>query len=463
MNSSGERTLEIPTPNGMKVVTHSTVNSSKGQLLYNSKLLDNLSDQIRNNNYAIYNSNDSEQQIPMKANDFKYINQSEPGYFIKDLTYENIPLNDEKGENTIFHSLDEVGEVIFHQKIKMVGLDTINNNNSKTDGYSDTVSKSESDSNSDSEKENQEIESLKSTSQLLPVIDDIIQKNDPRKFLKNMKQFDKGSTCTIYTADYDGQKIIVKEMIIDKDNEQPLLEETRLMASMHSDHIVGFISAHRLDNYLWILMEYMDGGSLTNIATYCDCQEEHIAYFAREILIALDYMHKQFKIHRDIKTDNVLLKSDGSVKLADFGFTAQLDRKRPNRKSIVGTPYWMAPELIRSQPYTYSVDIWSLGVLCRELAEGAPPYVDLPPLKALYKIQSVGLPPITNEDQRSPEFLDFLSLCLKMDPKKRPTAETLLKHPFLNKACDIMFIPPLMKFADELASKNNNNNNYSDF
>ena len=119
----------------------------------------------------------------------------------------------------------------------------------------------------------------------------------------------------------------------------------------------------------------------------------------------------------------------------------------------------MAPELIRSQPYTYSVDIWSLGVLCRELAEGAPPYVDLPPLKAHYKILSIGLPPIVDEDQRSPEFLDFLNLCLRMNPYERPNAETLLKHPFLKSACDVMYIPPLINFAEELAK----NNNYTGF
>lgn len=456
MNTSSERTLEIPTPNGLKVVTHSKINSSKGNNLnYNLKLLD-FADQKKYNNYANFTQETSEQDLSKKETNYMGLNQSEPATLIKDLSTSNVTLDETENEkeNFIFHSLNEVNEVIFHQKVKLLGLNALNSE-PKSDDDVQNVSKSESDSDSEKEKEKVDEESLKSTSQLLPVIDDIIIKEDPKNFLKNVKQFDKGSTCTIYKAEYEGQEIIVKEMIIDKDNEQPLLEETRLMASMNSEYIVKFISAYRVDDHLWILMEYMDGGSLTNIATFCDCQEEHIAYFAHEILCALDYMHKQHKIHRDIKTDNVLLSKDGKVKLADFGFTAQLDRKRPKRKSIVGTPYWMAPELIRSQPYTYSVDIWSLGVLCRELAEGAPPYADLPPLKALYQIQSVGVPPLSNEEERSPEFIDFLKQCLKMNPYERPTAETLLKHPFLNSACDIMYIPPLIKFADELAKNNN--------
>ena len=113
-------------------------------------------------------------------------------------------------------------------------------------------------------------------------------------------------------------------MILHKKNEKAVLEETSLIASMQHENIVKFYSAYRIDSTLWILMEYMDGGSLTNVAAYCECQEPHIAYFAREILKALNYMHKHNRIHRDIKTDNVLLKADGEVRLADFGYTAQL-------------------------------------------------------------------------------------------------------------------------------------------
>lgn len=285
----------------------------------------------------------------------------------------------------------------------------------------------------------------------LPPLETFLRYDDPKTFLKNLCKIDEGSTCTVYTADYNGTKIAAKEMVLNEKNTKTLLDETRLMNSMKSDHIVAFHSAHRVEDTLWILMEYMDGGSLTNIATYCDCQEPHIAYFAREILLALEYMHSQNKIHRDIKTDNVLLNQKGFVKLADFGYTAQLKSSGESRKSIVGTPYWMAPELIRALPYSFEVDIWSLGILCRELAEGEPPYVEVPPMRALFLIVSQGIPEISNKETRSPQFLDFLSLCLDSDPKKRPSATELLNHPFIQMACDIQFIPPLLQLATDLA------------
>jgi serine/threonine protein kinase len=199
-------------------------------------------------------------------------------------------------------------------------------------------------------------------------------------------------------------------------------------------------------------MELMDGGSLTNVATYCECQEPHIAYFMREVLKALDYMHKRNKIHRDIKTDNVLLKKNGEVKLADFGYTAQLSSEEECRKSVVGTPYWMAPELIKSKPYSFAVDIWSLGIMCRELAEGEPPYVEVPPMRALYLIVSSGIPPISSPEKRSPELMDFLDKCLMMDPTQRATAAQLLEHPFLRTAAHRDQIPSLIKLAEELSS-----------
>lgn len=288
----------------------------------------------------------------------------------------------------------------------------------------------------------------------LPPIETVLKNVNPHTFLQNIEKIDEGSTCVIYTAFYPeiNSTVAMKEMFLTQKNESLLLEETRIMATMHHKNIVKFHSAYRVDDTLWILMEYMNGGSLTNVAQYCDCQEPHIAYFAREVLQALDYMHKHNKIHRDIKTDNVLLNKEGEVRLADFGYTAQLQVSTDFRKSVVGTPYWMAPELIRGLQYSFPVDIWSLGIMCREMAEGEPPFVDLPPMKALIRIVSdEGIPEISNKDQRSPEFLNFLDLCLKRDPQMRATADELLHHPFIQMACDIRYIPPLIELASELS------------
>lgn len=287
----------------------------------------------------------------------------------------------------------------------------------------------------------------------LPDLEDVVQNNDPASLLTDLVQIDEGSTCIVYSATYKGETIAVKMIRLTPKNERVMLNETRLLASMNDPHIVRFISAHRQGNILWILMEYCDRGSLTNVATFCECKEPHIAYFAREVLMALAYMHSQNKIHRDIKTDNVLLKSDGSVRLGDFGYAAQLGDNADRRKSVVGTPYWMAPEVIEGKSYAFEVDIWSLGVMCRELADGEPPYIDLPPMKALYLIVSEGLPPLKDAERRSPAFRNFLDFCLQKDPKLRPTAEELLQHPFLRKACDIKYIPPLIDLACRLAAE----------
>lgn len=287
----------------------------------------------------------------------------------------------------------------------------------------------------------------------LPPVDQVVKREDPRRFLKDMKQIDQGSTCTVYTATYNKRIIAVKEMILNPQTEPFLIEETRLMATMKHPNIIEFYGAYMYDGVLYILMEYMDGGSMTNVATLCDCKEPHIAYFARGILHALSYMHSQNKIHRDIKTDNVLLTKEGDIKLADFGYAAQLSKGLERRKSIVGTPYWMAPELIQGNEYSFGVDIWSLGILCRELAEGEPPFSTEPPMRALYLIVSKGIPEISRFCDRSPEFLDFLDRCLERDPMKRPSAAQLLEHPFLSVACQQKRIPPLIALAHKLSKE----------
>lgn len=288
----------------------------------------------------------------------------------------------------------------------------------------------------------------------LPELEDIIQNDDPTKFLKDIEEIDEGSTCTVYSAkNPDGHTVAVKKITLTPRNQNFLLNETRLLSAMDDIHIIKFYSAHRIEDTLWILMEYMDAGSLISIATFCECKEPHIAYFAREILLALTYMHKNNLIHRDIKTDNVLLNKKGEVKLGDFGYTAILSDDVKNRRSVVGTPYWMAPEVIQGIPYAYEADIWSLGVLCRELADGEPPYVSVPPMKALYLILQDGLPPIKEPEKWSPAFLDFIDNCLQKDKNKRPTAEELLRHPFLKKACDIEIIPNLIELAEKLEAE----------
>jgi serine/threonine protein kinase len=148
-------------------------------------------------------------------------------------------------------------------------------------------------------------------------------------------------------------------------------------------------------------------------------------------------------------SDNILLSSKGRVKLADFGYTAQLTENQQKRNSVVGTPYWMAPELIRGMDYDTGVDVWSLGILAIEMAEGEPPYLKFPPLRALFLIATKGTPSLQEPGKWSDAFKDFLNCCLDVDFHLRATADDLLQHPFLRMSCPLKNLVPLISKAQE--------------
>lgn len=169
----------------------------------------------------------------------------------------------------------------------------------------------------------------------------------------------------------------------------------------------------------------------------------------RETLTALVYIHSLHRIHRDIKSDNILLNRKGEVKIADFGYAAQLTRSRKKRTTVVGTPYWMAPELIRGFDYGVGVDIWSTGIMMMEMAEGEPPYMEFPPLRALFLITTKGIPAL-KEDVWSTDFQDFVNKCLTKDTQDRPDGATLLRHPLMAKCSAGTDIVPLIEKAKSL-------------
>jgi len=207
---------------------------------------------------------------------------------------------------------------------------------------------------------------------------------------------------------------------------------------VHSN-IVRYIDSYRTDDIVWVVMEFCGGGSLLEIIElyeYIKLSENHIAYICRETLKGLAFLHGMSRIHRDIKSNNILLGSDGAVKITDFGFAAQLTNPQQQRNTVLGTPYWMAPEVIRGQNYGYKVDNWSLGIMIMEMAEGVPPYLEYPPTKALLYITTKGVPKIKNLEKRfSPDFAEFLDLCLKMNARERASSPQLLKHRFMKSAC----------------------------
>jgi len=228
-----------------------------------------------------------------------------------------------------------------------------------------------------------------------------------------------------------------------------LINELTIMKESKHPNIVNFIDAHLVNEELWVVMEYIEGGSLTDIIEAANLSEPFIALLCREILSGLVYLHDRETpvIHRDIKSDNILLGSNCSIKITDFGFGAKLGDLADKRNSIVGTTYWMAPEVIKGEKYSTKVDVWSLGILAIEMCEGDPIYAEETTIKALFLITKQGKPPFKNPEKMSESFKNFIDTCTIMDPNNRPFSKDLLKHPFLEQSCNKEVVLEYVKFA----------------
>ncbi|XP_071668222.1 STE20-like serine/threonine-protein kinase isoform X2 [Patagioenas fasciata] len=264
---------------------------------------------------------------------------------------------------------------------------------------------------------------------------------NPEEFWEIIGELGDGAFGKVFKAQNKETKVLAAAKVIDTKSEEELedyMVEIDILASCDHPNIVKLLDAFYYENNLWILIEFCAGGAVDAVMLELErpLTEPQIKVVCRQTLEALNYLHENKIIHRDLKAGNILFTLDGDIKLADFGVSAKNTRTIQRRDSFIGTPYWMAPEVVmcetsKDRPYDYKADIWSLGITLIEMAQIEPPHHELNPMRVLLKIAKSDPPTLAQPSKWSADFKDFLKKCLEKNVDARWSATQLLQHPFV--------------------------------